>query len=223
MDPEVTTTTPAADTTQAAGSTTTTSDAAAVSTAAAATTVVTGEAAKPAEAAPKAEDKPATDADKKVDERPLGAPEAYADFAAPEGLELDAEVLGDLKSVAKELNLPQEAAQRIVDLGVKLQQRSTEAWKAQTQQWAADVRNDKEIGGEKLAENLAVVKKVMTTFSSPAFDALLDSTGLGNHPELVKTFHRIGKAISEDGFVPGGRAGTDNGAQRLFAASNMNP
>jgi len=28
--------------------------------------------------------------------------------------------------------------------------------------------------------------------------AALDQTGMGNHPELVRTFAQIGKAISED-------------------------
>jgi len=42
----------------------------------------------------------------KADDAPQGAPEAYEDFSVPEGVELDAELLGEFKNVAKELNLP---------------------------------------------------------------------------------------------------------------------
>lgn len=133
------------------------------------------------------------------------APEAYTDFKAPEGIELDTEVLGDLKTLGKELGLSQENAQKVFDLGLKMQQRQGEAWQAQMAKWVDEAKADKEFGGEKFAENLALVQKAVTQFGSPDLKAYLDKTGLGNHPEMVKTFYRIGKAISADGFVPGGK------------------
>jgi hypothetical protein len=133
------------------------------------------------------------------------APEAYTDFKAPEGIELDTEVLGDLKALGKERGWSQEDAQKVFDLGLKMQQRQGEAWQAQMAKWVDEAKADKEFGGEKFAENLALVQKAVTQFGSPDLKAYLDKTGLGNHPEMVKTFYRIGKAISADGFVPGGK------------------
>lgn len=133
------------------------------------------------------------------------APEAYTDFKAPEGVELDTEVLGDLKALGKERGWSQEDAQKVFDLGLKMQQRQGEAWQAQMAKWVDEAKADKEFGGEKFAENLALVQKAVTQFGSPDLKAYLDKTGLGNHPEMVKTFYRIGKAISADGFVPGGK------------------
>ncbi|MCP6357458.1 hypothetical protein NL446_26765, partial [Klebsiella pneumoniae] len=49
--------------------------------------------------APKGDEqtKPEADKDGKEDAAPTGAPEAYEDFAAPEGVELDATVLDEFK------------------------------------------------------------------------------------------------------------------------------
>lgn len=153
----------------------------------------------------------------KPEAKPATAPESYTDFKAPEGLELDTEVLGDLKTLGKELGLSQDNAQKVFDLGLKLQQRQGEAWQAQMQKWVGEARADKEVGGEKFAENLAVVQKAVTQFGSPELKAYLDKTGLGNHPEMVKAFYRIGKAISADGFVPGGKNTTPKSiADRLY-------
>lgn len=161
----------------------------------------------------------------KPEEKPQGAPEAY-EFAMPEGFELNKEVAGEFESYARELNLPQDKAQAVVDMGVKLMQsaqaKQAEAFEQTQQQWRSEVVNDKEIGGQALAENLGYAAKVLDTFA-PDLRAVLDETGLGNHPAFVKAFVKIGKAISEDRLV-GGAQQTPGAAQdpaaKLFP--NMN-
>jgi hypothetical protein len=158
----------------------------------------------------------ADDADK-----PQGAPEEYADFSMPEGVELDAEIGGEFKTLAKELNLSQDAAQKFADLGAKQAQKFAQAQAdamAQARQtWAEEARADKEFGGDKFDENLAHAKKAMDTFGSDELRRLLNETGLGNHPEVLRVFVKAGKAISEDRFVPGERArSTQTTAQRLY-------
>lgn len=171
----------------------------------------------------KPSDKPEAKADdgKKEDAKPEGAPDEYADFSSPEGVELDTEVLGDLKTLAKEMNLPQAQAQKIVDLGVKLQQKQADAWQAQMEKWVGEVKADKDIGGEKLAENLGIARKAIDSFGPPELKELLNSSGLGNHPVLIKTFLNIGKAISEDSFVTANKnAGTKQSLEsRLYGNS----
>ncbi|ECV7263739.1 TPA: peptidase, partial [Salmonella enterica subsp. enterica serovar Strathcona] len=49
------------------------------------------------------------------EETPPGAPEKYA-FTAPEGQELDTSALAQFEPVARELNLTQEQAQKLVDV-----------------------------------------------------------------------------------------------------------
>lgn len=161
--------------------------------------------------APKADDKPAegekAEGDKGTQQQ--AAPEKY-EFKLPEGVEVDAEVMGKLEGIAKELNLSQEAAQKFADLGPELLQKwgktQTEAIQKTQGEWLEATKTDKEFGGEKIDANIAVAKKALDTFGTPALAKLLNDTGLGNHPEVIRAFYRAGKAISEDRHVSGGAA-----------------
>lgn len=190
--------------------------------------------AKPAEVVPPVDlAKPAETDPPKADDKPTGAPETYEAFKLPEGFTLDAELLGEFTPVLKELNLPQEAAQKVIDFAPKVIARTVEQTTAAVldqlglkdhASWAQAVKADAEIGGDKLAENLAAAQKAMKAFATPELHAVLKKTGLGNHPELIRAFVKVGKAISEDGFVPGGKTvTTKNPAQSIFDQSNMNP
>lgn len=97
-----------------------------------------------------------------------------------------------------------------------VQQRQAEAWQAQTEQWAADVKADKEIGGDKLTTNLSAAQRALDQFGTPELKEYLEGTGLGNHPELVKAFIKIGKAMSEDGMVDGSNQGQRSAAEVLY-------
>ncbi|KAE9882863.1 peptidase, partial [Escherichia coli] len=93
---------------------------------------------KPQDDKPANGDKPA---DKSEDEeqKQEGAPEKY-EFTAGEGVELDTEALKDFEPVARDLNLTNEQAQKLVDAYPKIlagvQQRQAEAWQKQTEGWA---------------------------------------------------------------------------------------
>lgn len=159
------------------------------------------------------------------DQKPEGAPEKY-EFKAGKSGELDQEALKGFEPLARELNLTNEQAQKMVDLyGEKLlpqiQKQQTEAWQKTTEQWAADVKADKEIGGDKLVSSLSVAQRALDQFGTPELKEYLNATGLGNHPELVKAFVKIGKSMSEDGMVTGSKTTTQSVAQRMYP--NMNP
>lgn len=163
-------------------------------------------------------DKPA---DKSEDEeqKQEGAPEKY-EFTAGEGVELDTEALKDFEPVARDLNLTNEQAQKLVDAYPKIlagvQQRQAEAWQKQTEGWAETVKADKEIGGDKLTANLSAAQRALDQFGTPELKEYLNATGLGNHPDLVKTFVKIGKAMSEDGMVDGSNQGQRSAAEVLY-------
>jgi len=140
-----------------------------------------------------------------------GAPEEYTDFALPETFKVDDTTLGEFKALAKELNLPQEAAQKLVDMQAKLQSGNAQAFTSTlqahvdktAQEWAATAKSDPEIGGAKFDENVAVAKTALDTFGTPELKALLKESRIGNHPEVIRFMFKAGKAISQDGFVPG--------------------
>jgi hypothetical protein len=148
-------------------------------------------------------------------------PEAY-DLQMPEGVELDKAAAEEFTAIAKELKLDQTAAQKLADIGAKMAQRQQEAHAKLVETWTEQVKTDKELGGDKLAENLGVARKAIDTFGSPELKELLNSTGLGNHPEVVKLAFKVGKAISEDGFVAGKAPGnaSNDPAKKMFP--NMN-
>jgi thiol:disulfide interchange protein len=127
--------------------------------------------------------------------------DADYDFTLPEGFTANEELAGDLKALAKENNLSKEVAQKFADLGVKMQQQQAEAWQTQVDQWAEQVKADKELGGEKFNENISLAKQALDKFGGQELKDLLQSTGFGNHPAIVKAFYNIGKSVSNDTLV----------------------
>lgn len=154
-----------------------------------------------ADAAAKAGDTSGTAA--KPGDKPAEGEVAYA-FKAPEGVELDAAQVGEFTTIAKELKLPAEAAQKIADIAIKREVARAEAHRAQVVKWGEEVGKDKELG---TPEAQAAARNVIDTYGTPELKALLNSTGLGNHPELVRMATKIGKAMSEDTIRGKGDAG----------------
>jgi hypothetical protein len=152
-------------------------------------------------------------------EKPQGAPEKY-EFKAPEGKEFDAEIIGNFSEIAKELNLTQDAAQKLVEsMGPKIAERQLAQVEAIRNEWAQQSQVDKEFGGDKLNENMAVAKKALDSFGTPELRTLLVQSGLGNNPEVIRFMYRAGKAISEDTFVGSspGAGGKPTGPQDFNA------
>lgn len=145
-----------------------------------------------------------TDGDQsKSGDKPTGAPEKY-EFSLPDGFQMDEAGLTAFSEFAKDLDMPQEAAQKMLEkMGPVMQQRQMAAIEKVQTEWTDASKSDKEFGGEKLNENLAVAKKALDAFGSPELRTLLKETGLGNNPEIIRAFYRAGKAISEDSFVAG--------------------
>ena len=136
--------------------------------------------------------------------KPEGAPEKYefnmkvAD--APD--ELDPDVITAFGEVAKELDLPQDAAQKVLDkVAPVIQAKQAKVLEQVKTDWANDSQADKEFGGENLDANLEVAKSALDAFGNDALKSLLQETGFGNHPEIIRFMYRAGKAISEDSYV----------------------
>lgn len=155
-----------------------------------------------------------------------GAPEAYEDFTAPEGVELDAAAVEDLKALAKDANLSQAGAQKVADLGMKLAAKwgQDQADRVAEMQagWVEAAKADKEIGGDALSENLSVAKKALDTYGSPELAALLNESRLGDHPEVIRFMRKVGLTLSEDTAVAPGTAEKPGRKATLYDNSNMN-
>lgn len=154
--------------------------------------------------------KPVTEEKTATETKPEGAPEKY-EFKAPEGKEYDSAVLESFSAAAKEANLTQDAAQKLLEkVAPSLASRQQEQVEAIRNGWLESSKTDKEFGGEKLQENLGVAQKALESFGTPELRKLLDDTGMGNHPDVIRFMFRAGKAISEDTFVSGSPSNKGN-------------
>lgn len=158
--------------------------------------------------------------DKEGDKKPEGAPEKY-EFSAPEGTELDKAAVEQFEPIARELNLSQEQAQKLVDLyGSKvmpqLMKQQAESWQKQVADWGTAAKEDKEIGGDKFGANLEKAKQAMGTFATPELREFLESSGMGNHPEMIRLMVKVGAAMSEDNLVTSNEKGQRSAADVLY-------
>jgi len=164
------------------------------------------------------------DASSEGDQQKTGEVEIQ-DFKMPEGIEVDTELAGELKTFAKENGLTQEQAQQIADLGVKMQQKQLTTIAETVKSWAETAKTDKEYGGEAFDANLAQANKALAQFATPEFLQFLQESGLGNHPEMIRTWYRVSKTVSEDRLVTGSRTSSSGGKsleERLYP-NMMNP
>ncbi len=163
--------------------------------------VTTPPAADPAKATPPA-------ADPKTAEPPVPpvetVPESY-DLKVPEESLLQTADVERLKAEAKELGLTNEEAQEYLDTHHKAvtAYRDAEMVKVKEMQsgWLKECEADTEIGGAEFKKNAELAKRVVERVGSDTFKKMLNETGFGNHPEVVRTFARIGKMMSEDQLV----------------------
>lgn len=154
----------------------------------------------------------------------LGAPEGDYEVKAPEGGVLDPTVMGELGAVAKELNLSQDAVQKLVD-------RVAPVWQKQglaqvdkfRKEWTEQSMADKEFGGNNFDANIKAVNKAYAKFTTPELRTLFEESGLNCHPEVIRMFHRMAKATSDGRFIKGtGNGSMPSGDIRNFY-KGMNP
>lgn len=133
------------------------------------------------------------------------APENYADFKAPEGVELNGAVVDSFKGIAKKLNLSQEKAQAVIDeITPVMAAQQVEFIKKVSGQWLDQAKKDPEIGGSNYNSSIQRAIKVRDRFGKAAngqYDsdiADLFSLPVGSHPGFIKLLARVGAAISED-------------------------
>ena len=132
-------------------------------------------------------------------------PPLYDGLQLPEGIMFDGPALDAFKTLSQEMGLSLEQVQKLVDFEGRFVRQSASDEQTQKQQllenWA---RQTKEMYGPDLEKAVTLAVRAADAFGGPALRELLEATGLGNHPVIVRTFNEIGKRISEDSF-PGGK------------------
>jgi hypothetical protein len=172
----------------------------------------------PAEASePKADGQPSGESTEKEtsqsapEKQEKDVPETY-DLKLPEGSLLDAGRIEEIALLAKEKGLSNEQAQLVLEREhaavASFAERQMEQLKERQSEWIEAVKNDKELGGEALKENVEFAKRAIERFGSEALKNELNTSRLGDHPEVVRVFAKIGRAMANDSFVHAGAQAT---------------
>lgn len=172
-----------------------------------------------------------TDGETKADEPPAKkdgeakppeeAPENYEAFKDIDGNEYAAESVRQFADAAKEAGLSQEKAQKLFEAMVPTARtHMLNDLRSKAEQWALDCEKDPEIGGANFGANKAVAIAGYREFATPELRAILNASGLGNHPEVVRHFYRLGKTMQQDTGVHGG-ASSAQAPRRRYPNSNM--
>jgi hypothetical protein len=132
------------------------------------------------------------------------APEKY-DFKTLEG-QVDQAVLTKFEGLAREMGMSQDQATKMMSqLAPEVEAAQKANMASAVGKWVDAAKTDKEFGGDKLNENLAIAKTALEKFGTPALSKLLNDSGLGNHPEIIRAFVRAGKQITPGSFVSSGQ------------------
>lgn len=178
-----------------------------------------------------AEDGAPADADAAKPDAPV-VPEVY-EFKMPEGEELDEAAAPMVQELFKELGLPQEKAQEVLNKLLeidKARQPSPEQIQQYYEQqaaelnknWGEECRKLPELGGDNFNKSLETCSQVMVKFATPELRKFLTYSALGSNPEFFKFIHAIGSAMSQDTLEHGGNAGKGprDIADRLWPAKS---
>lgn len=137
-------------------------------------------------------------------------PIQYTDFTMPEGYELHGDDAKVLQELGQQFQMPQEAVQKLVDLGVQLQQRQVVQQQQMVRSWLDAVRADPEYGGEKLDQSLLTAQRAFSLPRGDKVSNILYKSGLGNHPDVIGFMTEVGKLLESDNMVHGQGSNTAN-------------
>ena len=158
------------------------------------------------------------------DEKELyGAPENY-DFKKidmPEGIQFNEEYGNKFSAVAKELNLSQNSANKLVNLylGIlkeqaasapeKIKEFKEQQLQTDIMKWDRAFRQDAEFGNgnqEKIKAYMEKANEGYKAFASDGLQDILKEKGLNHHPEVIKLFYKLSDLTGEDKILMGGKA-----------------
>ena len=141
-----------------------------------------------------------------------------------EGVVLDAPTMRTFEATAKELGLPQDKAQALIDkVAPAMKAQGEAAFESMKATMLTAAKADAEIGGDKFDESVSVAKLAIDAYFTPSFAKFLNDSGLGNHPEMIRGLRKAGLPLKQDGHVPGGsQSGPLQDAKGFYKNSNMN-
>lgn len=150
-----------------------------------------------------------------------GVPDAYElkSFTVGEGddartVEIDSGLLDEITPGLKGAGVTQEMLDKLAPTVVPaIQQRvltqMEDRFSETRSNWAKEAQADPEMGGKNWSETLQLAAKALDHFGAKSekdsdgketnpFRVLLNESGIGNHPVMLRMFRNVGAAIGED-------------------------
>lgn len=150
-------------------------------------------------------DSKSKDDEEKTDQEKDKSTDKYELKVAKESL-LSKDQVQEIEAYARKQGFSNDQAQALLNREETLLSAYKESlhteFEATAKKWTEDLKSDKEIGGDNFSKSVEIAKRVVDRFATESFKKSLNETGFGNHPELVRTFVKIGQAMSEDTFEP---------------------
>jgi len=172
---------------------------------------------------------------------PAKAPDKYEDFKLPEGVELKGDQLTAAHALFKDLMLPQDAAQKLVDFHTAQMKAAVEgpakALSDMRADWQAKTHTDPDIAkvsvdGKTGLDAVKInVAKVFSAIGNEKlvndFKEVMNLTGVGDHPAFINVINKLAGFVTEGKHVsgsqpsihgqsPGGRVEQPTAAQALY-------
>lgn len=130
---------------------------------------------------------------------------SYEQVTWPQDVPFEPSQVEAFKQLASELKLSTEQVQKLVDFEAQASQekeaQTLAAQREQIRQWANETKAQY---GAGLETEITFALRAADAFGGPELRNLLEETGLGNHPVMIRTLSGIGRAISEEA-CPGGK------------------
>ena len=124
-------------------------------------------------------------------------PDGY-DFGDDEG------VLDDFREFAHQTGLTQDQAENILNLYGDIQEEEKTQRAKEIEDLALDTKiNLQKEWGRNYEGKIDMATRAFAQFSSPELKSIMNETGLGNHPEMIRAFSQIGEILGEDSLVVG--------------------
>lgn len=137
------------------------------------------------------------------------------DLKLPEHSMLKPEHVKEVEAYALEAGLTSEQAQKVLErdnqLMVTKHENDLAFIETKKDEWRSLSLADPEVGGDNHKQSIHYAHQAIQRFGSDKLKDELNNTGFGDHPEVVRVFSKIGKAMANDTFV---RAGTQPVAKR---------
>lgn len=134
---------------------------------------------------------------------------SYSELKVPDAIRADAALVDGFKDLAVAQKIAPEAAQALLDyyteVTTKVQAAQIEAWTTTQAQWKSELDAMPELQGDRRAQTENLLGQAITEFGDASVREALNTTGLGNHPGLVRLIYNMASRLVEDSPHPQGR------------------